>query len=182
MIHPLISMAANMHDRGFEVGIVQLKDYQCSSRGDDIPRLLFHSQSCAARMIPNVSVSFFTERVDNINMCDNKTKLINIPAIYSPFDQLDRVPPIINVLRGQKMSRLSKQVDVFVAESTNVAAVLIAEMMKKPLVMVAGPIEVDLIKEKMPEWKGFANFFTSRWKSFDTGLKMGKMNAVSPTV
>jgi len=173
-MHPLMSLASIMFRRGFDVSVFQLRDTNCGFRREHIPTMVFSSLPCDESIRPNNTLQSVIEKAYNFDLCGD-TK--DVPTLESPYDGLDRAPPLIHSLRHM-IPHLFGRPHVFVIESTYVAAALVGEKLRVPVIMIAPPTEVDLITERTPVWRGLYHFFETRRRSLINGMRLMKMNMV----
>jgi hypothetical protein len=174
VMHPLVSLASIMYRRGFDITVFQVRDESCGFRREHVPDMIFSTLPCEGMIQPNSKINSIIETIHELKLCKESR---DIPVLDSPFDGLDRSPPLINLL-SETVPQLKGRPQVVVTESTYVAAALVGEKLGMPVVMLAQPTEVDLITERIPVWRGVHHFVESRKRSIVNGMGLMKMNMV----
>lgn len=179
-LHPLVSLAAIMYRRGFDVTVYQLRDATCRFRRDNLPAMIFSNLPCDGRIRPNNTVSHYIDKVYNLGLCKHaKNKNLADNTLEGPYDGLQNVPTMIKTLKD--LIPRVKHPHALVVDSTHAAAVLQAERMGIPVIVLAEPTEVDLITERTPIWRGLYDYFGTLIRTMQTGTRLSRMNMVRTT-
>jgi hypothetical protein len=176
VMHPLIILASNMFRRGFDVTILQLTDPACKLDNEYFTKYFFSTLACSEPVSSKNTLRSRTKDIGNLSLCD---PLISIQQqIESPFDGLELVEPMILPLQ-REIESLKYQPHTIIAQSSLVASTLVAEKLNIPLIMLAEPVEMNLIAERLPQWQGIYQFFVTRIQSITNGIGLAKFNKVS---
>lgn len=205
--HPMLTLAASILRKGLKLWVLHLQDPTCNPTQRDISRKLLSSMPCDLKVLSNETVAVHTQTVEGFELCKDKT--IDDLRETGPFDLPERILPVMKAIEKATAGLIDaprlllvctapqkRDVNVFrpaicapiltirvlfftQTDASNVAGVLWGEKNKIASMIVASPMNLDLIQAKTAKYKGVRDFVARQLKDFAWGWKMMGLNRVS---